>query len=176
MQFEEFLTEQTAADEAKRQGLTAAGFGLWRDKAGKIVAKTVDGVLKPVKGSRAEPMHYHINVPKNREVDHDTIDSVTEVMEKYLTPGTKTDTDVTKYGTHKTSAIHPDKAKHLHDDLVAAGFEYEKDEDWETHNYRKGRTVISISDKPEVGHKPGSKSDHHSLTFSVDHVKPKKKK
>lgn len=175
--FEDFLTEESqAAEEAKRRGLTSAGFGLWRDKQGKVVARTVDGKLEPVKGSRADLSHYHINVPQNKEVDHDSIDSVMDAVQKYATPGTKVDTDVTKYGTHKTSAIHPDKAKHLHDDLIEAGFEYEKDPDWGDHTYRKGNTAITISAKPDTSHKPGAKNDHHSIVVSVDHVRVKKKK
>lgn len=174
--FEAYLSESTAADEAKKQGLTAAGYGLWRDKQGKIVAKTVDGVLQPVKGSRANINNYHSDVPKGKEVDHDAIDSVHDVMDKYLTPGTQVDTDITKYGTHKVAAVHPEKAKHLHDDLISAGFKYEKDEDFGSHVYRKGRTTVSVSGKPEIGHKGGAKRDHHSLVISIDHTKPPKKR
>ncbi len=36
---------QSAADEAKAQGLTYSGYGYWRDKTGQVVAKTVDNQL-----------------------------------------------------------------------------------------------------------------------------------
>lgn len=174
--FENYLIESQTADEAKRQGLIAAGYGLWRDKNGNIVAKTEGDKLVPIKGSRADIRNYHINVPKNREVDHDALDSVNSVLDKYVTPGTKVDTDVSKYAIHKTTAVHPEKAKHLHDDLIAAGFKYEKDDDFGSHIYRLGRTQVAISDKPEIGHKPGAKRDHHSIIISIDHTKPAKKK
>ena len=176
MNFDDYLAESDAADQAKKQGLVAAGFGLWRDKTGKIVAKTVDNTLQPVKGSRADIRHYTDTVPKNREVAHDTIDELTDMLDKHATPGTQTDTDVTKYATHKTTAIHPEKAKHLHDDLMAAGFKYEKDEDFNNHVYRKGKVSLSISSKPEIAHKGGGKRDHHSVVFSAEHGKPTNKR
>lgn len=173
MKFDEFLSESKAADEAKQKGWVSAGYGLWKDKQGKVVARTVNDKLEPVKGARADVNNYHSNVPSKKTVDYDSIDSVNSAIEKYLTPGSKTDTEVTKYSTYKTSGIHAEKAKHLHDDLVAAGFTYEKD-DFDSHVYRKGNTSVTISDKPEVSHKPGAKNDHHSIVVAVDHIKDKK--
>jgi hypothetical protein len=37
--------ESEAAKEAKKRGLTSAGYGNWKDKSGNVVAKTVDGKL-----------------------------------------------------------------------------------------------------------------------------------
>lgn len=177
MRFEEFLLESDASEEAKRQGLVSAGWGLWKDKQGKVVARTVDGKLEPVKGSRADITNYHTNVPQNRQVNHDAIDEVNDTMDKHMTPGTKVETEVTKYAANKISAVHPDKAKFMHDDLIKSGFKYEKDEDFGSHVYRKGRVSISISGKPEVSHKPGTKRDHLSVVATFDHVGiPRKKK
>lgn len=172
--FQSYLAESLAADEAKKLGLTSVGYGLWKDKSGKVVKKTVNDQLVDVKGSRANINHYHSNVPKGKSTDHDALDQIEEILGKYETPGTKVDTDVTKYDTHKGSAIHPDKAKHLHDDLIKAGFQYYKDEDFGQHIYSKGKVRIGISGSPEVSH-DGSKGkkDHYSVTYSVGHGKLK---
>lgn len=176
MKFTDYLLESEAAEQAKKMGLTAASWGLWKDKDGKVVKKTVDGKLVDVKGSRANLNNYHTNIPQNKETDHDAIDNLESHLDKYITPGTRTTTDITKYGTHKTSAVHPDKAKHLHDDLIADGFQYEKDDIWDTHQYRKGNMTVQISDKPETSHKGGGKNDHLSIAFSVNHTRPPKSK
>lgn len=38
-----------AAEEAKKKGWVSAGWGRWNDKSGKMVGRTVDGKLVPVK-------------------------------------------------------------------------------------------------------------------------------
>jgi hypothetical protein len=43
------LLFEDAADDARKKGLTSSGFGYWKDKSGKVVARTVDGKLVPVK-------------------------------------------------------------------------------------------------------------------------------
>lgn len=43
------VLELTAAEEAKNRGLIAKSYGKWADKSGKIVARTVDDKLVPVK-------------------------------------------------------------------------------------------------------------------------------
>lgn len=42
------VNEGTAADAAKKKGLTYAGWGKWADKKGTVVAKTVDDKLVPI--------------------------------------------------------------------------------------------------------------------------------
>lgn len=50
-----FLTEEeSAADQAKKMGLTSMGFGRW-GKDGKVTHKTSDGKLEPVKAGEEEP-------------------------------------------------------------------------------------------------------------------------
>ena len=46
--------ESDAAKEAKKRGLTSAGWGKWKDKSGNVVAKTVDGKLVDI-GQGDEP-------------------------------------------------------------------------------------------------------------------------
>jgi hypothetical protein len=42
-----------ASAEAKKKGLISAGFGKWKDKSGKVVAKTVDGKLVDIDPSES---------------------------------------------------------------------------------------------------------------------------
>lgn len=43
------LNESNAAEEAKKRGLISKAFGYWANKAGKIIARTVNDKLEPVK-------------------------------------------------------------------------------------------------------------------------------
>jgi len=53
--FIKILTEEeSAADKAKKMGLSSMGFGRW-GKDDKVTHKTVDGKLEPVKGDEAQP-------------------------------------------------------------------------------------------------------------------------
>ena len=59
-----FLTEEeSAADQAKKMGLTSMGFGRW-GKDGKVTHKTTDGKLEPVKDTEKEPTQQKQPSPK----------------------------------------------------------------------------------------------------------------
>ena len=62
------LGESDAADQAKKQGLTNAGWGKWANAQGKIVAKTVDGRLQKVDMNMGQQDPKDRN-PKTKPID-----------------------------------------------------------------------------------------------------------
>jgi hypothetical protein len=52
--YEELALENSASDEAKRQGLEYMSFGRW-GKDGKVTHRSVKGKLQPVKAGSSEP-------------------------------------------------------------------------------------------------------------------------
>lgn len=174
MSFETYLKESAAAEEAHKLGLSAAGYGLWRDKTGKVVKKTVDDKLVDVRGSEANLKHHHINIPQNREGNHAEHDQSSDIVSAHETPGTHRESEVTKYHINEHSAVHPDKAAELHNALVGAGYKHTPSAFGQM--YQKGKTSVMISNRPEISAKRGGKNDHHSVLIRTDHVAKKKPK
>lgn len=173
MNFENYLTESKAAEEAHKLGLSAAGYGLWRDKNGKVVKKTVDDKLVDVRGSEANLKHYHTDIPLNKNANHAEHDQSSDIIAAHETEGNYRESEATKYNIIEHSAVHPEKAAALHDALVGAGYQHTPSAFGQM--YRNGKTSVMISNRPEVGHKRGStKKDHHSIVIQTEHV-PKKK-
>lgn len=55
----EVIQESDASEEANKKNLIYVGFGHWKNKAGKIVASTVDGKLEPIKDELWHDDSYH---------------------------------------------------------------------------------------------------------------------
>lgn len=175
MPFEDFLSESTAAEEAHKNELTAAGWGLWKDKDGKVVKKTDGKKLVDVRGSEANINHYHSNIPLNKKASHAEHDQSSDIVKLAETPGTHRSSDVTKRSINEHSAVHPKHAAKLHDALVSGGYQY--DPSPFGHMYRNGKTAVMISNEPEVSHKRGGKEkDHHSIVIQTEHGNAKTKK
>ena len=175
MSFDQFLLESKAAEEAHKQGLSAAGYGLWRDKSGKVVKKTVDDKLVDVRGSEANLNHYHFDIPSNKVANHAAHDESVDIVNQHATVAAKTDSKANKYNITEHSQVHADKAFGLHEALVGAGYEHQPSAFGQI--YTKGKTSVMISNRPEVAAKPGGKEkDHHTVVIRTDHVAKKKEK
>lgn len=175
MKFEDYLVESTAAEEAHKLGLTATGWGLWKNSDGKIVKKSDGKSLVDVRGSEANINHYHSHIPLDKVASHAEHDQSSDIVALAETKGTTRSSDVTKRSINEHSAVHPKQAAKLHDALVSAGYDY--DPSPFGHMYRNGSTAVMISNEPEVSHKRGGKEkDHHSIVIQTEHKKAKRKK
>lgn len=175
MKFETYLVESTASDEAHELGLTAAGWGLWRDKTGKVVKKTQDGKLVDVRGSAAKIEHYHINIPSNEEANHAEHDQSSDIVAEFETKGTHRESEISKVAINEHSAVSKENAKKMHDALVGAGYAHRPSPFGQM--YTSGGTSIMISNHPETSHKRGGKEkDHHTVLITTKHKRKKKTK
>lgn len=173
--FDNYLLEEVAAEQAHKLGLSAAGYGLWRDAKGKVVKKTVEGKLVDVRGSEANINHYHSNIPTSKVANHAEHDQSSDIIASHETPGTHRESEVSKYHIIEHSSVHPDKAAALHEALVGAGYKHVASPFGQM--YKSGKTAVMISNRPEVSHKRGGKDkDHHSIVIQTDHVGKKKTK
>jgi hypothetical protein len=62
---EHWLDNYPVAKQAKLLGLRYAGYGRWKDDTGKIIAKTIDGKLKSIKGLGDETVQSPADFPNN---------------------------------------------------------------------------------------------------------------
>jgi hypothetical protein len=171
--FDNYLMESEAADAAHKLGLTAAGYGLWRDKDGKIVKKTVEGKLKDVRGSAANIKHYHSNIPASKQGNHAEHDMSSDIVADHETEGAHRESEVSKYHIIEHSSVHPKNAAKLHDTLVGSGYKHSSSPFGQM--YKHGKTAVMISNRPEVSHKRGGKDkDHHSIVIQTEHAGRKK--
>ncbi len=68
------LSEEHAAIEAKRRGLTYAGFGYWKDKSGYTVAKSVEDKLQFIPKIKSKDTYaMPVDIPSNAWEDEDGI-------------------------------------------------------------------------------------------------------
>lgn len=175
--FESFLLESDAAEAAHKAGLSAVGYGLWRDKDGKITKKTVDGKLKDVRGSEANLKHYHSSIPSSKTGNHAQHDQSSDIVKAHETPDAHRESETTKHNITEHSSVHPSKAPLLHNALVGAGYKHSSSPFGQM--YKNGKTAVMISNHPEISHKRGGKTkDHHSIVIQTEHVakaKPAKK-